>query len=67
MNRMYSTDQVAKELGVTKKTLRRWLIAGELPEPSHRLVLGKVETRLWTEDELIFAKAYKEQNYRKRS
>ena len=67
MNKVYSTAQVAMEAGVHKQTLLRWLYAREIPEPVNKLTMGKMESRIWTEEEMLAAKAYKEQNYRKRS
>ena len=66
MKASYSTAEVAKEIGVSKNTLLRWLYAGTLPEPK-REVFGGVENRVWSAKDLERAKAYKEQNYRKRS
>jgi len=60
----YSTDQVAKRLGIYKSTLLRWLYSGKLAEPK------VVETptsriRVWSEEDMTRAQCYKEQNYRK--
>jgi predicted site-specific integrase-resolvase len=62
---VYSTAQVAKAIGVDKQTLLRWLWAGKLPEPKE--IMGTLGSRVWSEAELKRAKAYREQNYRKRS
>jgi predicted site-specific integrase-resolvase len=66
MNKLYSTAQIAKEVRVNKRTLLRWLYAGEIPEPQ-RMAGGLHDSRVWTEEELELVKAYKEKNYRKRS
>jgi predicted site-specific integrase-resolvase len=62
----FSTSEVAKAAGVNKSTLLRWLYAGKLPEPKHQ-ILGGVEVRIWTAQDIERAKKYREQNYRKRS
>jgi excisionase family DNA binding protein len=62
----FSTSEVAKAVGVNKSTLLRWLYAGKLPEPK-REILGGVEVRIWTAQDIERAKKYREQNYRKRS
>ena len=62
----YSTAEVAAEIGVSKNTILRWLYAGKLAEPK-RETFGGVENRIWTPADLKRARAYREQNYRKRS
>ena len=61
----YSTGQVAKEIGVTKQTLFRWLAAGELPEPNS-LTLGRISYRVWSREDLERAKQYRETHYRQK-
>ena len=61
----YSTVTVAREIGVDKQTLLRWLWAGKLAEPRKRHHNGGVDVRLWSERELKAARAYKEANYGK--
>jgi excisionase family DNA binding protein len=61
----YSTGQVAKALGVTKKTVLRWLANGELPEPD-TLALGRISYRVWSKNDLDRAKEYRESHYRKK-
>jgi|NGEPerStandDraft_6_1074524.scaffolds.fasta_scaffold208039_2 excisionase family DNA binding protein len=60
----YSTDQVAKALGIDKSTLLRWLYSGKLAEPK------VVETptskiRIWSEKDVMRAQRHKDANYRK--
>lgn len=64
MDTMYSTAEVAKALGVNKRTLLRWLYAGEIPEPERKM--GANDSRIWTEEELDNARRYRDQFYRKR-
>jgi predicted site-specific integrase-resolvase len=65
MAQMYSTAQVATAIGVSKKTLLRWLWSGKVTEPKQ--TVGTMASRVWTAAELNRAKLYREQNYRKRS
>ena len=67
MDKRYSTAEIAREVGISKRTLLRWIYAGEVPEPAERIRIAGSESRLWTQDELDYVKAYKEQYYRKRS
>jgi excisionase family DNA binding protein len=66
MKPSYSTSEVAKAVGVDKSTLLRWLYAGKLAEPKSEVFAG-VSSRIWTDADLARARAFKEQNYRKRS
>jgi predicted site-specific integrase-resolvase len=60
----YSTVQVAKTVGVDKKTLLRWLWAGKISEPKH-YTNGGQDVRIWTERDLQRVRRFKEANYRK--
>ena len=62
---VYSTGEVAKAIGVDKKTLLRWLAGGELPEPK-TTTIGQIEYRIWSEKDLARAKQYREANYRQK-
>ena len=62
----YSTSEVAALCDVDKSTLLRWLYAGKLPEP-RREMIGCVEVRIWSAQDLERAKKHREQRYRKRS
>jgi predicted site-specific integrase-resolvase len=66
MKPSYSTAEVATSIGVSKKTLLRWLYAGKLPEPKHES-FGGVESRIWSEADLARARAFRQEHYRKRS
>jgi len=61
----YSTGQVAKAIRVAKKTLLRWLAAGELPEPN-TLALGRISYRVWSKEDLQQAKQYRDLHYRQK-
>jgi hypothetical protein len=62
--RTRSTAEVADEIGVSKLTLVRWLLAGKLKEP-RRVKQGGIELRLWTETDVERARKYKATHYRK--
>jgi predicted site-specific integrase-resolvase len=66
MKQTYSTAQVAKEIGVSKKTLLRWLYAGKIPEPKKQ-TFGGVESRVWTDSDLSRAKEYRACHFGKRA
>jgi len=60
----YSTDQVARALGIDKSTLLRWLYSGKLAEPKVvKTPTSKI--RVWSEKDLMRAQRYKDANYRK--
>ena len=59
-----STLQVAKTVGVHKRTLLGWLYTGKIAEPV-RENFGGQDVRLWTEDDVQQARTFKEANYRK--
>ncbi len=61
----YSTGQVAKAIGVSKKTVLRWLANEELPEPN-TLALGRIGYRVWSKEDLERAKQYRESHYRQK-
>jgi hypothetical protein len=60
----YSTATVASEVGISKLTLIRWLMAGKIREP-RRVKQGGVELRLWTARDVERVRRYKLENYRK--
>jgi len=66
MKQTYSTAQVAKALGVSKRTLLRWLYAGKISEPEKQ-TFGGVESRVWTDSDLSRAKEYKTRSFGKRA
>ena len=66
MEKSQSTAEVAKALGISKKTILRWLWNGKIAEPKQAVNMGRVDARVWSAADLERARAYKEQNYRKR-
>lgn len=67
MDKSHSTAGVAKALGISKKTLLRWLGAGKIAEPKQTVNMGRVDARVWSAADLERARLVKEQHYRKRS
>jgi hypothetical protein len=60
----HSTAEVASEVGISKLTLVRWLMAGKIREP-RRVKQGGIELRLWTARDVERVRRYKLENYRK--
>lgn len=48
---MFSSQQVAKKLGITSATLSRYLSAGKVPKPK-TATSGGITIYLWTEEEI---------------
>jgi hypothetical protein len=59
---IYSSQEVANLIGVSKRTLLQWLYDERLPEPK-RIEHPGVEYRIWSEKDLERAKQYKAENY----
>jgi predicted site-specific integrase-resolvase len=64
METVYSTAQVARIVGVSKVTLKRWLLAGKVKDP-RRIRIGRVSSRIWSRRDVERVRKYKENNYRK--
>lgn len=62
--RTYSTAQVAKEIGVHKITLIRWLLDRKVSEPRRVNQAGQ-DIRVWTDRDVQRVRRYKRENYRK--
>ena len=60
----YSTAEVARIVGISKKTLLRWLWDKKIAEPKRRANGGQ-DVRLWSARDVERARHYKEANYRK--
>jgi DNA-binding transcriptional MerR regulator len=60
----YSTARVAKEIGVHKTTLIRWLLDGKVPEPRRTNQAGQ-EIRIWADRDVERVRKFKAANYRK--
>jgi excisionase family DNA binding protein len=59
-----STEQVARQLGIGRATLERWLATGALPAPK-MVQFGKNLFRDWTPKDVERVRKYKQENYRK--
>lgn len=59
-----STEGVAKQVGINRVTLERWLSSGKLPPPKS-IFYGRNEFRNWTPEDVERVKKYKQENYRK--
>jgi len=59
-----STSEVAKVVGVHKRTLLGWLYTGKIREPKRRIGGGQ-DVRLWNDHDVQEVRRYKEANYRK--
>jgi hypothetical protein len=64
MKATYSTSEVAFQIGVSKRTLVRWLRDGKIDEPK-RIEYPGIISRLWNERDIQELQKYKEQHYRK--
>ena len=64
MPRTYTTQQVADAIGVSKKSVLRWLRAGKIREP-RRFRFDGPSYRIWSERDLQAALNYKQHFYRK--
>jgi len=47
----YSTPQVAKKLGLARRTLDRYLAANKIPAPEPTQV-GEVRLRIWSDEDV---------------
>ncbi len=56
----YTTQEVAKAIGVGYQTLLRWLYGKKLAEPE-RMLFGGQNLRLWTTEDIQRAKKYKKE------
>lgn len=57
----FSTSEVAKLVGVSVDTIYRWVREGRLEDPE-RIRIGKLEVRVWTEQDLQRALTLRESN-----
>lgn len=59
-----STQDVARQVGINRVTLERWLSSGKVPAPK-TLRFGKSEFRDWTDAAVERVRKYKAAHYRK--
>ena len=59
-----STQDVARQIGINRVTLERWLSSGKVKAPK-TVQFGKSEFRNWTIEDVARVRKYKQENYRK--
>jgi len=59
-----STLDVAKQTGISRATLERWIADRKIPTPK-MIRFGRDEFRQWTEKDVDRVRKYKKENYRK--
>jgi len=59
-----STEEVAKQVGIGRVTLERWLSSGKVKRPK-TVRFGRSEFRNWTPADVERVRKYKQENYRK--
>ncbi len=65
MKNHLSTQEVSDEIGVAKRTILRWIYAGEIPEVT-RQAIGGIEVRLWSKADVERARKFKAANYKRK-
>jgi excisionase family DNA binding protein len=60
--RDYSISEAAKELGVRRTTLYKWIRKKEIPAPKVVFV-SNIRLRVWTEKQMAKLREYKASNY----
>jgi excisionase family DNA binding protein len=58
----YSTVEVAELVGVSWDTLSRWIREKKFPVPRVQS-MGRIQVRVWTEDEVEKVRKYKANHY----
>jgi excisionase family DNA binding protein len=59
-----STEEVAKQAGISRVTLERWLASGKIRSPKN-IRYGRNEFRNWTAVDVERVRKFKAANYRK--
>jgi excisionase family DNA binding protein len=59
-----STEDVAKQVGIGRVTLERWLSDGKVRAPK-TIRYGRINLRQWTDADVERVRKYKQGNYRK--
>jgi hypothetical protein len=59
-----STENVAREVGINRVTLERWLSNGKVAPPK-KIQIGRSEFRNWTDADVERVRKYKQDNYGK--
>jgi excisionase family DNA binding protein len=61
----YSTAEVAELVGISWDTIHRWMREKKIKTPPTQSV-GRIQIRLWTEDDLDRVMKHKAEHYRKK-
>jgi len=59
-----STPDVARQVGINRATLERWVASGNLQAPK-MIQVGRDISRNWTLEDVKRVRKYKQENYRK--
>jgi len=62
MKKDYSISEVARLVGVNRRTLQRWLLAKQIPSPKMEIVDGKLK-KSWTAAEVTQIREHKQTTY----
>jgi len=60
----HSTAEVARKVGIGRRTLLRWIAKGKVPAPRKRRIFG-VAVRVWTAKDAERVRKWKAAHYRK--
>jgi excisionase family DNA binding protein len=63
MDREHSISEVARIVGVNRRTLQRWILKKQIPSPNVEIVGGKLR-KSWTASEVAQIKDHKRATYR---
>jgi excisionase family DNA binding protein len=58
----YSISEAARQLGVQRRTLYKWIREKHVPSPSVRVIAG-IRIRFWTETDMAKLRQYKEAHF----
>jgi excisionase family DNA binding protein len=59
-----STLDIARQVGISRATLERWIANGNIPAPK-MIRFGRDEFRNWKPKDVQRVRKYKQENYRK--
>jgi hypothetical protein len=62
MRRQHTISEAAKELGITRNTLYKWIRAGSIPSPKETFI-SRIRLRVWNEEQMARIREYKKDNY----
>ena len=62
MKKDYSISEVARIVGLNRRTLQRWILAQQIPSPKVEIVEGRLK-KSWTAPEVAQIKEHKQRTY----